>query len=623
MVQMRMVKPVSVTRVAGRNLTQNLPKMPVPPLQRACEVYLSCLETIVEEDELKRSKELVEEFQKAGGVGERLQRGLEEFAENTENWFTEQWEEHLFLADRHPQILHAGCGIVFPRMHFINKEEQIRHAAELISVALELKTLIDNDKLPVEHMKGRPMCMDQFKRLWSSCRVPAPMMDTLEVYSKNPDPPKHITVAHNCQFFMLDVYNSDGTPLTADQLYVQLQKICISSPQTNTEPVGILTTENRDLWSKTYSNLMQDETNKESLQAIKSSLFTVCLDQATPEVSEDMYHSSAVLHGIHGGGSQLNSGNRWFDKSMQLYVGAKGTCGMTFPFAAVDGMVVVATGDFIAEYLKREKPDVVQSPMEPLPEPQKLQFNLTPEIKEDIEEAKQHLDTLTQEVFFKSTVFKHYGKDALHALKVDHTSYIQMAFQLAYYRTYQRVCVTVQPASLRYYHRGRLNVVPCNTAASTAFTKAFDDPNKQISEKMDLLEKAIQTNRTNIHMAVNSQYLFGHMPILMFRALKEEAPLCDVFTDPNFMKTYNIQLVPSNISSRTDGFLQFHAPSEPGVFEILYDIQKDHLKMTVTNYKEDNTDVMIQATEDALLDMMTLLEQSSGAKETANPDTEQ
>lgn len=83
-----LVKPVSATRVAGRYLThqRGLPSLPVPPLQQTCERYIAALEPIVEDEELSRTRRLVQEFQEAGGVGERLQRSLERRASATENW---------------------------------------------------------------------------------------------------------------------------------------------------------------------------------------------------------------------------------------------------------------------------------------------------------------------------------------------------------------------------------------------------------------------------------------------------------------------------------------------------------------------------------------------------------
>lgn len=84
----QLVKPVRVILISDRYLNQQkgLPRVPVPPLRKTCEGYLSALEPIIEEDEWKRAKQLVEAFMKRGGVGEELQRSLEKKACNTVNW---------------------------------------------------------------------------------------------------------------------------------------------------------------------------------------------------------------------------------------------------------------------------------------------------------------------------------------------------------------------------------------------------------------------------------------------------------------------------------------------------------------------------------------------------------
>lgn len=53
------------------------------------------------------------------------------------------------------------------------------------------------------------------------------------------------------------MYHSDGTPLTSDQIFTQLEKIWNSSLQTNKEPVGILTSNHRNSWAKAYSTLIK------------------------------------------------------------------------------------------------------------------------------------------------------------------------------------------------------------------------------------------------------------------------------------------------------------------------------------------------------------------------------
>uniref|UniRef100_A0A8C3S360 Choline/carnitine acyltransferase domain-containing protein n=1 Tax=Chelydra serpentina TaxID=8475 RepID=A0A8C3S360_CHESE len=48
------------------------------------------------------------------------------------------------------------------------------------------------------------------------------------------------------------------------------------------------------------------------------SLFTVCLDAPVLKVSDERYPSRVAAQMLHGGGSYSNSGNRWFDKTLQV-----------------------------------------------------------------------------------------------------------------------------------------------------------------------------------------------------------------------------------------------------------------------------------------------------------------
>lgn len=82
------LKPVALRKLRGRYLThqEGLPHLPVPPLQQTLDRYLLMLEPIISEEELSHTKDLVRDFRKPGGVGERLQKGLERRARKNENW---------------------------------------------------------------------------------------------------------------------------------------------------------------------------------------------------------------------------------------------------------------------------------------------------------------------------------------------------------------------------------------------------------------------------------------------------------------------------------------------------------------------------------------------------------
>nr|XP_040053614.1 carnitine O-acetyltransferase isoform X2 [Gasterosteus aculeatus aculeatus] len=611
-----LVKPVSVTRVSGRYLThqKGLPSLPVPPLQQTCERYVSALEPIVEVDELKHTKELVDEFQKAGGVGERLQRGLEKRAEKTENWLSEWWVQVAYFDYRLPVVIHSSPGLVLPRMNFSDKQGQIRFAAKLIAGVLDFKTMIDNETLPVEYLGGKPLCMNQYYEVLSSCRVPGLKRDSVVNHAKTSRPPKHITVVHNFQFYALEVYNSDGTPLTAEELRVQLERICASSPRTGVEPVGILTTQHRDTWGRAYVTLTQDKTNKESVSAIQRSIFTLCLDGAKPPVTDEEYRSSAAVQMLHGGGSQWNSGNRWFDKTLQFIIGEDGTCGANYEHAPAEGPPIVALIDHVVEYTR--KPDMTPSPTAPLPMPQKLHFNITPEIKKDIEEAKHAMDILAQDLDMRVVVFGHFGKNIPKAHKMSPDAFIQMALQLAYYRMHKCCCATYESASLRMFRLGRTDTIRSASSASATFVKAFDDPSKQNTEKVDLMVKAVNAHRSYTTMAISGQAIDRHLLGLKMVAVENNLSIPDIYTDTAYAKALHYKLSTSQVPSQTDCVMCF-GPVVADGYGVCYNPMNDHINFAVSSFntsKDTDAAHLAQAVEGALLDMRTLLEQAPRAK---------
>ncbi|XP_068167091.1 carnitine O-acetyltransferase-like [Antennarius striatus] len=585
---------------------EGLPKLPVPPLKQTCERYLAALEPLVSREELDHTRALVEEFLR-GGVGERLQRGLERRARKTDNWLSEWWMQAAYLDCRMPVAVYTSPGVVLPRMRFQDRQGQMRFAAKLIAGVLDFKSLIDRDALPVEHLSGKPLCMDQYHQILSSCRVPGPKRDTVVNHTLGKAPPTHITVVHNFQFFVLEVYGSDGAPLTVDQLQVQLEKIWNSSLQTNKEPVGILTSQHRNTWGKAYNHLIKDKTNKESVRSIQKSIFTVCLDAPMPRVSEDVYLSRVAAQILHGGGARWNSGNRWFDKTLQFIVGEDGTCGLVYEHAPAEGPPIVYLIDHVVKYMQRT--ETLPSPMIPLAMPQKLRFNITPEVKRDIEKAKQNMNMMVHDLDVKVLAFAHFGKNVPKQHEMSPDAFVQTALQLAYFRIYSSCCSTYESASLRMFRYGRTDVIRSTTTDSLNFIRGMEDPSRPNAERLALLQKTIQTHKDNTYDAIHGQAIDRHLLGLKMLSIEDLTSMPEIFMDTSFAVAQHYNLFTSQVGSRTDCVMCV-GPMVPDGYGVCYNPMEEHVNIAITAFnscEDTNAARFARAVEDALLDMRALL----------------
>uniref|UniRef100_A0A8D0E839 Carnitine O-acetyltransferase n=1 Tax=Salvator merianae TaxID=96440 RepID=A0A8D0E839_SALMN len=611
-----LLRPVASGRLPGRYLAHqdSLPTLPVPPLQQTLDRYLLALEPIISEEELSHTRELVREFRKPGGVGERLQKGLERRARKQENWLSDWWLKTAYLEYRLPVVVHSSPGVVLPKQDFLDRQGQLRFAAKLIEGALDFKTMIDNETLPVEYLGGKPLCMNQYYQILSSCRIPGQKRDSVVNYTKGKKPPTHVTVVHNFQFFELDVYNSDGSPLTTDQIFIQLEKIWNTSLQRNKEPIGILTTNHRNSWAKAYNNLIKDKTNKESVRSIEKSIFTVCLDAPIPRVSDDIYRSRVAAQMLHGGGSRWNSGNRWFDKTLQFIVAEDGSCGLVYEHAPSEGPPIVALLDHVVEYTK--KPELVRSPMIPLPTPKKLRFNITPEIKNDIEKAKQNLNIMVEDLDIKVIVFHQFGKNFPKSEKISPDAFIQMALQLAYYRMYKQPCATYESASLRMFRLGRTDTIRSASVDSLNFVKAMDDPGKQDHEKAELLRRATQAHRAYTDLAIKGNAIDRHLLGLKLQAIEDLVSMPELFMDTAYAVAMHFNLSTSQVPAKTDCVMCF-GPVVPDGYGVCYNPLDEHINFAVSAFNscaDTNAAQMAHYLEAALLDMRRLLQSHPRAK---------
>ncbi|XP_038827953.1 carnitine O-acetyltransferase b isoform X2 [Salvelinus namaycush] len=453
-------------------------------------------------------------------------------------------------------------------------------------------------------MRGQPLCMELFPLLFSSCRIPGRKHDTITHHSRA----RHITVVRNYQFFQMDVYNSDGSRMTESQIHAQLLRIRAESWKTDKEPMGILTSEHRQTWGQAYSRLLKDKLNKESVRAIEKGLFTLCLDSPVMRVSDEKYSSRMAAQILHGGGTHSNSGNRWFDKTLQFVVGEDGSWGLLYEQATAEGPPIATLLDHILQYCK--KPDPKKTPLIPLQMPKKLYFNIDREIKRDIEHAKQNLDILINDLDIRCFNFQRFGKELPKQHNLSPNSFIQVALQLAYYKVHNEVCASCDIASQRMFRGGRTDYIRSPTNQMLKFVLTFDDPSISREAKLELLREAIETYVTLTDQALKGQSIDRHLLGLKLQAIEEGLSVPRLFMDTAYGLATHWKLRTGQVPANTDSVMCF-GPLVPDGYAVCYNPQSDHVHFSVTAFnccEETQAETLAATLHSTLCQLQELLQ---------------
>ena len=118
-----------------------------------------------------------------------------------------------------------------------------------------------------------------------------------------------------------DVLDGENRPvLTEQEILRNLQAIVHDAEELPLHEVarnsiGVLSTENRKVWSSLRSALSNNHNNESCLQIIDNALFIVCLDDVTPEnLAELCDNFLCGTYNLKNGVQVGTCTNRWYDK---------------------------------------------------------------------------------------------------------------------------------------------------------------------------------------------------------------------------------------------------------------------------------------------------------------------
>lgn len=502
-----------------------LPKLPIPELESTMKKYLEALAPLQSSQEHNDTKAAVRDFLE--NEGKDLQERLKKYATGRTSYIEQFWYDSYLNYDN-PVVLNLNPFFLLEDDPTPARNNQVTRAASLVISALCFVRAVRKEELPPDTLRGTPLDMYQYSRLFGTARVPT---ENGCIIGQDSDS-KHVVVMCRGQFYWFDVLDrNNDLIMTEKDLAINLQVIVNDAEQTPIQEaakgaIGVLSTENRKIWSGLRDVLTREEgsNNADCLGIVDSALFMICLDYTEPaDVSQlcgnMLCGTSEVVRGVQVG----TCTNRWYDK-LQIIVCKNGSAGINFEHTGVDGHTVLRFAsdvytDTILRFAKSingqaptlwstQSPDPSKRDPESFGEvsttPHKLEWDMIPELQIALRFAETRLADLINQNEFQTLDFTGYGKNFITSMGFSPDAFVQMAFQAAYYGLYGRVENTYEPAMTKMYFHGRTEAIRTVTPECVEFVKAFWADNAA-QKKVDALKTATQKHTANTKESSKAQ----------------------------------------------------------------------------------------------------------------------
>lgn len=451
---------------------------------------------------------------------------------------------------------------------------QVRRAAWLVHRVLDWKARLESQELHPDTTRAGVWLRDTTAKMFNISRIPQPQCDTLSPSpsAADPDARKILVLLHD-RFYAVEVVDERMQLLSPAAIERSLGSIVddVVSRLDSGEvaaPVCVLSADERDRWSENLSHLLSSSArNRSILRTINHSLFALSLDSSTyvlpsstsaptPDSSSlpqptAVSEVTAHLHNIRSGPSTSPARNRWWDKPFTIIVEPNTRAGALGEHSPCDALVP----SIVAEYA------VVQGIDEKAFEVaaddgfessaggwERLDWVVDDRIERECAAAEERAKAIVADSDNGILWFDDYGVDWIKDVaRLSPDAYIQMALQLAWYKSRDCFTATYETALTRLFKNGRTETIRTLTSDSRAFVLAMVDPSSNNKLRQSLLRRAVQTHTTLTRHAATGRGIDRH--ILGLQMMLQPGEDHELFQDELFMRSQTWKLSTSGLSA--------------------------------------------------------------------------
>lgn len=322
---------------------------------------------------------------------------------------------------------------------------------------------------------------------------------------------------------------------------------------------------------------------------------------------------------MHG---NLTSGNnRFFDKSMQIFVTNNGKAGLLGEHSMMDGMPMVGLADHVtattyaaaAQRLTNNDDEPTNVQVSNIFDETNLSLQ-TSKLTLMIAQAKHNYTKLVTDHDIQVQSFRGYGSNFIKKAGFSPDAYVQMAMQLATYRLFGEQAGTYEATQVRPFLHGRTETTRSVSPASEAFVKAmgmrpkYDEHDSAIrTAKIGLLRDAVTNHVAYIGKAAAAHGVDRHfLGLSMLVANGENAPT--LYSHPLFVRSKRWRVSTSHLTHKKFENWGYGEVVPDGV-GLAYAIKADSCVFNITALRKNNwTEPLSHYLEEALIEMQQMIE---------------